>query len=110
MTFRPKLDSENPVNSIPSEKIDAFSGYYTYQPHPMAIGMKGAMASSFPGKPRNTLPFRLNQAGLFQRGTDKPGEERMGIEGARFQFRVELDADKPWMIRTFDNFRKQAIR
>src|SRR5215475_13684850 len=40
----------------------------------------------------------LHQAGLGHRRTDERHEQRMRLEQARFQFRMELDANEPWMV------------
>ena len=40
-----------------------------------------------------------DHAALFERRTDKAGEQRVWLKRARLQFRVELHADEPGMVR-----------
>ena len=46
---------------------------------------------------------------MIQRGCDKASKERVRIKRFGFEFGVELNPYKPWVIGTFDNFRQQTI-
>jgi len=48
----------------------------------------------------------LDEAGLLECRSDESGEQGVGIERLRLEFRVELHANKPWMIGSFDNLGK----
>ena len=57
-------------------------------------------------KQTNSRIFRcsdLDQAALLHSRFDEAGEQRMRRKRPRFEFGVELYADKPWMIGPFDN-------
>ena len=47
---------------------------------------------------------------LGQRRRDEAFEKRMRVEGAALEFRVELDADEPRVIRVFHRLGQQPIR
>jgi hypothetical protein len=51
----------------------------------------------------------LHQPRLVERGLDERAEQRVRLERAGFEFRVELHADKPRVLRDFDDLRQQAV-
>ena len=63
------------------------------------------LGSSKSPKPSQTS----DKTALLDRGVNKARKQWMWREGTRLQFRVELNADKPWMIGQFYNFRQRAV-
>src|SRR4051794_23096158 len=56
------------------------------------------------------LFLRLSdQPAVFQRRSDETREERMRLERAALELRVKLDADKPPMVGTLDDFGEFAV-
>ncbi len=41
---------------------------------------------------------------------DKRDEQRMGLERSRFEFRLKLTAEKPWMFFQFYDFNQPVFR
>ena len=56
-----------------------------------------------------SLKACLNQPALLHGSRDEALEERMRLEGAAFQLRVELDADEPGVVRVFHGFGQQPV-
>src|ERR1044071_2040431 len=52
----------------------------------------------------------LYQARLRYRGADKRYEQRVRLEQARFQLRMELHANEPRMVGNFHDLRQNAVR
>ena len=60
--------------------------------------------------PKPSDLFRSDQPRMLDRSGNESRKQRMRIKRFRLQFRVELNANKPWVIRAFDNFRQQPVR
>src|SRR5207248_7797606 len=53
--------------------------------------------------------WRLHQPALLDRRLDEGGEQRVRLERAGFQLRVELHPDEPRMILVLDDLRQDAV-
>lgn len=65
-----------------------------------------------PGHPRSEgsgRPHGLHEAALLDGGGDEGAEQRVRLEGAALELRVELHAYEPGMIRVLHRFRQEAI-
>src|SRR6266446_2845610 len=58
---------------------------------------------------RGIMAGSSNQARLIDRGTDERGEERVRLEGFRFELGMKLHADEPRVIGEFDDFRQHPV-
>src|SRR5665213_2083681 len=56
-----------------------------------------------------TEKHSLNQPVLLHRRRDERRKQRMGVEGARFQFGMKLHADEPGVIGYFHDLRQAVI-
>src|SRR5690606_26033450 len=55
-------------------------------------------------------PFFSDEPALLHSCFHERTEQRMGVKGLRFQFRVVLHGDEPRVIRDFDNLRQKPVR
>ena len=52
----------------------------------------------------------LHEPALLDRRADEGGKQRVRLEGAAFQLRVELHADEPGVVRVLDRLGQEPVR
>src|SRR4051794_24195636 len=56
------------------------------------------------------VAVKSDQPALLDRGFDEACEQRMGLERAALELRMELDANEPRVVGTLDDLRQLAVR